>query len=79
MTDANKITVEESRAQLIGCINDVRADAHKIETVAAAVDYAIQGTLAVTATAIAVAGEESLVLKDFANELAATWAETVNS
>lgn len=78
MNEVNTISVDESRLQLVSVINDVRADAVKLDT-AAAVDYAIQGTLAAAATAITVTGVDAPVLEDFAKQIAATWVETVNS
>lgn len=72
---SNLITAEVSREQAVGCINDVRRDANAIEDKAAAIDYAIQGTLTIVNTAIEVVdGAGHAVTKDLAKQLADSWS-----
>lgn len=68
------ITAEESRDQAVNCINAIRQDANAMEDKAAAIDFAIQGTLSTLDTAIEVVDAVAHpVAHELAKKLAESW------
>ncbi|MNO12944.1 hypothetical protein D3C76_25640 [compost metagenome] len=69
------VSAEQARKDAVACLNDIRRDANVMEDKAAAIDFAIQGTLAITDTALeTVAGEPNQVTRGLAQQLADSWS-----